>query len=705
MTQPAVVYVHPSGHFNDCAVPMGAIACMNAVRAPKRGRFAFELDDAELRRARVVAIDLHWAIALPFFERLVAHVRRVSPEALLVAGGITAGAWPRELLARTALDCVIVGDSEVAFARLVDAALGGGDVTELPNVVARDGEGPRVRMSRAELDATDTLSIDWFPSHARRSQWDTRSFLQGRGIGLARGCVLRCQACYGGFASTFGRGVLVRSPASVAALARRLELEAVRHPFLVAGKLSPATFERQLEAIAADGPLRLATPIGLYVCTLTRGHIERLAAAFASPVRIWRVPPDEHEPALPVERIAAEEADFRAAVRRLPAHISVETCAETDAGLARHRSPTERATVTCSASWPVPRPNERDPDASFEAVRAAVEPVWTLLAGRVLSPTLARLLERYGTHDGTERAPAPPEEHPAELAQAMYRSFERHRLPYVPELRFAIVPASIERGRAPEPQGAPAQLRCAGSLRWCAGRALSFAPPYAVSLAVEASHDAVTLAATVDAQAAEALAIVPRAPDGALGSAWLDALRPDGFLVVALDGPGMRGLRVELRCASVEVEARALGSGGEVRAAGAAALPWWRTAEGVLVSASGRALGGADESFERAGATVLEGARVDELAGAVARASDGALRLLFAREESGVVALRLAAADEEIVLELTRAGARAQHFLRVGAVDVSHLGRPSRPALAELRRVAPALRAELEAIARSVRPQ
>ncbi|HEX9050808.1 MAG TPA: cobalamin-dependent protein, partial [Anaeromyxobacter sp.] len=122
-----LLYVHPRGHLNDLVVPAGAVSAMNAAPFPKLGRYAFEVTDAELRAARVVAMDLHWALGLAGLEPLLARVRAVNPAARVVVGGITASHYPRELVEALGVDHVVQGDAEAAFPALVAALLDGGE--------------------------------------------------------------------------------------------------------------------------------------------------------------------------------------------------------------------------------------------------------------------------------------------------------------------------------------------------------------------------------------------------------------------------------------------------------------------------------------------------------------------------------------------------------------------------------------------------
>lgn len=137
-----LLYIHPRGHLNDLVIPAGALACLNGLSVRRVGRYSFEVAADQIRAARVIAIDVHWALALPGAAALLDHVRRLSPEARVIAGGITAGHYAREMVDVTGFDFAIRGDSEVAFAALVEALLDGRDASALPNVYARLGALP-----------------------------------------------------------------------------------------------------------------------------------------------------------------------------------------------------------------------------------------------------------------------------------------------------------------------------------------------------------------------------------------------------------------------------------------------------------------------------------------------------------------------------------------------------------------------------------
>ncbi len=323
-----LLYVHPHGHLNDLVVPAGALTSVNAFAGSKLGRYAFELDDDEILEARVVAADLHWALGVSGFAPLVRHVRALRPEVPIVVGGVTAGHLARELLDARLADFVLVGDSEVGFAALVEALVAGRATAGLPNVHAR-GEAPVARrMTEAEFDVTDCLTADWFPTYDAVSRLDAAAFPAGRTLPVARGCPLRCPDCYGSYASTYGAGYLVRSPAGVVGLLRRAAAMELANLRLFLGKLPAPRLDALIDAIAAAGPFPFDSMLGLFLCTPpSPEQCARLEAAFPGEVAFSMVPPAEHVPALPDATRAHEEGAWRT----LAAHVRASSRAHLDA--------------------------------------------------------------------------------------------------------------------------------------------------------------------------------------------------------------------------------------------------------------------------------------------------------------------------------------------------------------------------------------
>ena len=136
-----VLYVHPYAHVLDELVPMGAVALMNRVEAPKLGRFAWELTEAEVAGASVLAMDRHWYFSIEAVAWIAAHARRLAPDLPIVLGGITASFYARHLMEQFPIDYLVQGDGEESFPRLVEALAQGRRPPPLPNVWTKQGRG------------------------------------------------------------------------------------------------------------------------------------------------------------------------------------------------------------------------------------------------------------------------------------------------------------------------------------------------------------------------------------------------------------------------------------------------------------------------------------------------------------------------------------------------------------------------------------
>ncbi len=577
-----LLYIHPSGHLNDLVVPAGVLSCVNGVAGERRGRYAFEVEDAEIRAARVVAMDLHWAVALPGFARLARHVHAVNPRAAIVAGGITAGHYARDLLESLPLDFVLEGDSEVAFASLVGALVDGRAPGPIPNVHARGMPAPtRCRMTAAEFDRTDCLTADWFPTFQHVTNWDAAAFGQGRTLPVSRGCAMRCPVCYGSYASTFGPGVLVRSPEGLAGnLARAVGL-GVRNLRLVLGKIPARTLTALLDGLVAAGPFAFDSTLGFYLCTPpSDDDLDRLETAIRSPIALSMIPPEEHVPSPGPDTLEAEREQWRSVVRRVSRsprlHLDVWATSTVEVERLRRDLAAESvpgATISLGSVWNVTRPNDAGERPSLGALEAAMDPVWTFYAARLLSPPLAAALSPFRFLD---EIPADPEGSaaPADSAATWWPTilgcWRRHFLPLLPGLRFAAVPV---RRRSPGVRHRHA-TRLGGDLR--AGQAERAAGTDPVLLQTSVDHRGVTLSGScVVPDGADALAFVPSGPDGSVDPARVSAVLADEVILLAC-APGAGTLAVSLRIQDATVAW--LGLDGTRKSGGRADLGYFRPA-------------------------------------------------------------------------------------------------------------------------------
>lgn len=237
-----VLYAHPalgdgqSFNFHSCVIPLSVPALINRLNVPVRGYHSHELPDSAIAAARIIIIDVHWYMKLPSVLRFVERVHRVSPKALVVAGGLTATVFAKQLVER-GCDYVIRGDGEVPLTRLVDALLNGSaaDVERVPNLVGAGGLNTpwTYHLTKSDLDSNDYIDISFHAPLEKRlravhkafqpteSRFDVYPYLIP-----FRGCPIICEGCCGSAhrqSEYFARGVIVRSPDRLAADLDRLE--------------------------------------------------------------------------------------------------------------------------------------------------------------------------------------------------------------------------------------------------------------------------------------------------------------------------------------------------------------------------------------------------------------------------------------------------------------------------------------------------
>jgi len=585
-----LLYIHPLGHLNDLAIPAGAVSCMNSVAAPKIGRYAFEVSDDEIRSASVIAMDLHWSVGIPGFDRLVRHVRKVNPRATQVVGGITAGHYASEIIERYGVDYVIRGDSEPAFSSLVESLLLGREPSAVPNTFSRSIPNPTcTRMSAEEFDSTDSLTIDWFPTFDGVANWDVAAFGQGRTLCVSRGCPLRCPPCYGSLARTFGKGYLLRSADNVVERLRLAEALGVENLRLIIGKPPRTWLSEFFATLVERGPFRFGSNVGLYLCTPPSAEdISALDSAFQNPVVISVVPPEEHVPALAPDRLDEERDAWLKAAHAASSTrwIGFDVWAVSNDQFTRllgdfKETDPHRVKVSFAAVWHVTRAGDSE-DTGIDAVHEAMRPVWTFYAARLLSPALAEMLAPFNFLDEMARDPsgmAAPEGPLSCFHEAFMINWDRHKVPTIPGLSFSIVPVELSRGflTAPEYCGTHYHgsmgVAAAGSFVVCNGSAGKL-------LHVEESFDGIRLSGSFTLpDRADAIAFIPLPPgQESPDHDWLGALGEHGLTIMKtprelLDRPGV-GIQVTLRVQ--DITTLLLDPSGDVASRGRADLAYFQ---------------------------------------------------------------------------------------------------------------------------------
>jgi hopanoid C-3 methylase HpnR len=168
----------------------------------------------------VVAFGANYLANIPEIIDLAKQTRRRLPGVLFVVGGHSASFTAREILehAEGAIDCVVKGEGEEIFPRVVAAARDRDALMTLPGVVTRAGEGPPPEKIR-DLDAL-APARDLLP---KRRKYFIGVLDPAASIEFSRGCPWDCSFCS---AWTFyGRSHRQRDPAAIGE-----ELSRIREP-------------------------------------------------------------------------------------------------------------------------------------------------------------------------------------------------------------------------------------------------------------------------------------------------------------------------------------------------------------------------------------------------------------------------------------------------------------------------------------------
>lgn len=485
-----VLYVHPYNHVVDELVPMGAVALMNRIPAPKLGRYAWELTDADLAAASVVAMDLHWYFSIEAVEWIARDIKRQRPDLPIVLGGITASFYARYLIDTFSIDYVVQGDGEDAFPRLVESLRHGRRPLALPNVWSRSsGPSERRAVRGEEYDANDYATLDWFPTLAEATREAHREYAQtpfwGRMdryhpyLPLNRGCRFPCNNCFGSYQrDAFGPGQVDRSAGALASALDRIESHGdYRFVSLTAGTEDLARLEGYRVAL---GRRRRLGAYVMHFCDLPSDRdLETLLDAFERVCIDFTNPEDVPLPlrAKGIDTRAAEDRIFAIArsldgMERVRVGISfMATTPHPFKDRLRTRS-WDRLEIKENSEWTLPRPNhatlesdlpgipvpsveregltttelalrDRAKAAQAAQFRSVSREHANYLVARCLAPALHTLLDRsYLQHiDGTPREPVRVTEQAATFLRGYVERYRRWFVTTLPsvEVRLAEV--------------------------------------------------------------------------------------------------------------------------------------------------------------------------------------------------------------------------------------------------------------------------
>jgi hypothetical protein len=242
----------------DEIIPISVPALVRRLKVPVLGRFHYEVRPAEVRDAKIVIMDIHWYLSLPGAIEMASKLKEMNPAIHIVAGGITASLFAKEIVSHSAIDYVIRGDAEIPLEKLVEALLEGRDVRDVPNLAHADFETPWTYTITDEiLYSLEFNDVDFFPTLKKNlarmhNRPGNRSFSAHPYVMAFRGCPLQCMECIGtpkAQKAFFNRGVIFRS----------------------AEKL-----RRDLEKIDADPAYRYVNVIHDFVCLMDESYWSRV---------------------------------------------------------------------------------------------------------------------------------------------------------------------------------------------------------------------------------------------------------------------------------------------------------------------------------------------------------------------------------------------------------------------------------------------
>ncbi len=202
-----VLYIHPrTNMFVPEILPLSLPALINRLPVQCAGRFYNEWTDAEIKRARIIIMDVHWYLGLASAIKMAHRFKLINPEIKLIVGGLTASIFAKQLLRDTPIDYVISGDAEIPLFMLVSNLLEEKPVTSIPNLTGRDFiSTAKYSLTTADLDENNFVDISFFPTYKRKVLAYHQMYDMKAPITLAiypylvvfRGCPLSCPICSG----------------------------------------------------------------------------------------------------------------------------------------------------------------------------------------------------------------------------------------------------------------------------------------------------------------------------------------------------------------------------------------------------------------------------------------------------------------------------------------------------------------------------
>jgi len=208
--------------YNGLAEPLGLLQLVSALRTAGHEvayidySFCTSLDelDDQVMDSDMIGIALSSAAMLRSTGIVTAHLRKVFPEAVFLAGGAYPSIFPEHTMNEIPFDYVLVGEAEESIAELATAIDAGTDISSIGNLAFRNRNGDVVINPRRPVPP----NLDDLPFPAR-DVVDYDAYLQNGmyefGVITSRGCPFNCMYCKPSTDRIFGGGIRFRSAENV----------------------------------------------------------------------------------------------------------------------------------------------------------------------------------------------------------------------------------------------------------------------------------------------------------------------------------------------------------------------------------------------------------------------------------------------------------------------------------------------------------
>jgi len=149
----------------------------------------------QLRRFQPEVIGISvLTMMFPEVQKLAQEIKRVSPDALLLAGGVHPSAMPEQMLNDTEFDVIVIGEGEQTLREI----LAGGDLSEIHGLLYRDGDELKRTPPRELLKNLDELNLPAY-NFFELDRYDVPTLLWKKSrIAMSessRGCPFSCIFC------------------------------------------------------------------------------------------------------------------------------------------------------------------------------------------------------------------------------------------------------------------------------------------------------------------------------------------------------------------------------------------------------------------------------------------------------------------------------------------------------------------------------